>query len=190
MNKECELLIRYYSNYFSDNRNKKAKELTVKEVLIVVKFDSKLKDIYGFRNISTDFVKKYCEFQFLYWSKLKTRFGSYVPISWVYGDKAFKRWQSKHKVSDYIVNTTIDNIATQRISNIKNNINSFEKISVYEEKLKKQRYDKPERLSWCILNTTLFHPQSALCLKCTDKQDCKKILQSTFPNIYNLRKVS
>lgn len=163
---------------------------SVKEKKTIEKFIYLLDEYYGLESIGDGFMDNYFQFQFLYWKDLKTRFNDYKPIGWYIGQKAFNRWTDSDKSkSSFIVRkhfTEALKIETVKPSLSKHNGELILKINPQEE-INKKKYSGTERLSYCILTTTLFNPKSDICIGCDQSVDCQKILKEMYPKFYEIR---
>lgn len=159
-------------------------------------FIIKISKITNVNSINIDYVCEYCEFQYNYWHQLKTQHK--IQMSWIFGDKAFKRWiEYKDKIKQkkffkYKTKLKVDinfSIKNKIVKNI--NFDEIRKgfliIKEHEEIEKRRFFNSDKGLIWCTNETTLYNHKSSLCLTCKNKEDCKVILKDVFPLISKVR---
>lgn len=136
----------------------------------------------------------YFLYTYNYWHELKTHRA--ITLGWIIGSKAFDRFNEERNV-----------LARKRIySNLKivGNLHIefnkliykytakrkwFSDVKSYEEKEKSKFFNTEKGYGWCLVMTSLFHPQSAHCAKCKFKESCKQTLQQEYPIIAQNRSI-
>lgn len=144
---------------------------------------------YSLASIGNQFIYDYITFQFNYWTQKDTRFGKSVPIGWVFGAKAFKRWLER---PNHWKHHTAKNLAVKGITpGILIGLN-FKKPNALEihqsEEQEKLRFLNDEiGFANCIESTTLYNHLSEYCQKCIHVLECKNLLKVNYLNVYLLR---
>lgn len=151
---------------------------------IVDSFITLLDEDYGIESVGEYLLYQYFSFQLNYWCEKDTRFGKKFQLGWFIGKKAYERWQNKTELELYHSYKT----ASKYNFYYKHKTGSFvdDKIREYEE-IEKKRFDGDERIANCLQTTTLYHPKSINCIRCSEKKLCKELLKENYPNIYILR---
>lgn len=119
---------------------------------------------------------------------VKGRFQIYDFI----GKKAFDYWKKRNTKFDYLLR---DNFVLKKykISISDLYLQQYEILQIeseinYTEELEKKRFfNTPKGFNHCIDTTTLYHPLSENCEKCSFKNDCIEVLKLNHLNIYKSR---
>lgn len=148
-----------------------------------------------------DFLIKYFEFQYSYYSGLKTRFGKgVVMINWIIGDKAIKRYETRdiknNRYAKFFLNKNSSeyfkkqslNLSERRQEKLKIKEKYVLEVHPIEEQFKQSFFNTEKGFVFCCTTTTLFNLKSDLCKKCDFAKQCKETLQANYPLIYKLRK--
>lgn len=112
-----------------------------------------------------------------------------IRFNWLYGKSSIKRWNKVNKrervraVRKDIKKRVKINVV-KKSSSMALMLNSLKPV---EENFKAQFHNTKKGLSWCVANTTLYFHKSALCVSCNFRDDCKEILRTEFPKVYNIR---
>jgi len=142
---------------------------------------------------NVDFLIAYFEFQFSHYYGVQTKYGkNQIMFNWIIGQKAIQRYEQRDISKRWLVRLKNKNIKL----NLKKVVNQFNKPKIkYENKLynfeeneKKRYYNDPKGLFYCLITTTLYNPMSNLCLNCNNKEECKTLLKTEFPNTFKLRR--
>ena len=148
---------------------------------------------YKIETIGDNFITKYFIFQFDYWVNLDlTSYNKTINLPYIIGKKAFDRWVKRNRDFDYTIDKVdINKKLTIRQSDLLSIITKEgvikEGISRGEE-IEKNRFQGTKRqLLHCIENTTLYNSKSKVCITCSEKRDCKKILEKRFPQVFHHR---
>lgn len=167
-----------------------------KQDMVLDKFIDYLDEEYGINHVTVDLLIKYFSFQFSYWAdqniSVKKGLGKRIMFSWIVGKKAFARWKdSKNKskvwyfTKEITIDIDIDEIYT--IFEIEET-HDLIKPSDYEIREKRRFYNTDRGFLNCIENTTLYaYDSSLICIKCKFKSECKKLLKSKYPELYEGR---
>lgn len=190
-----KLIVRVYETYyiayfhnqgyrFTPNKNHKS---------LIDNFIKWLDSEYGIESIGSDFIIRYFDYQFWYWSNInyKNRF----QLTWVIGKKAINRWKEeveggKLSKKEYFIRKDLNVDFNKIVSDIleeevKDDIRGFEE----KENLEKLKYyNTLAGFVNCIENTTMYR-SCQLCFTCDYKEECKDILKKTYPKIYYKRKI-
>lgn len=160
-----------------------------KQEKIIDNFISKLDENYSIASIGIDFLVRYFLFQFYYWKNKNIKRN--IQIEWVIGKKALDRflYNGFNEKFEYFINkeNTIDfspiyhKFAKQ---NYQPNFNEESK----RERVEKLRFFNTEKgLVNCLENTSLYNPDSDLCIQCKFQEDCKKLLKENYFKLYKIR---
>jgi hypothetical protein len=178
----CVKLVEYFIQNISSNEDF-CYNLLENEKKILEKFIKK-NNKKGF-----DFLSKYIEFQFNFWRGCEINFLK-IRMSWIFGDKAVKRFEEKKQISPYF--SHIRKQIPLNITSILNPPNQnydYCEIKPWEEKEKERFFNKKEGLIWCLDVTTLYNPKSIFCEDCNNKFTCKNLLETNLPKVYKKREI-
>lgn len=117
--------------------------------------------------IERDYFWNYIVYQIKYWVEKKTRFNGKIYVSWVFGDKAIKRWLSKNENYLYFSEQFL------REYDIKRPIQYY----AFKVDLQKKRelYSSSEEGYLLCIEEDLFSLKSSICKKCKYLNICKII---------------
>jgi hypothetical protein len=160
----------------------------------IVLLDKKI----GINRIGSDFIGDYVQNQLSYWLNLDTKLGvGVIPISWVFGKKAFDRWFEKsYKQNQYTSKLNLKNVNNQGIKGqnkqvLQKSLKSLKQIYTNiletEEAMKQITLNQEHGLLNCVQTTTLYNHKSQNCLMCNYTEKCKEILKENFPLINKTR---
>ncbi len=154
----------------------------------------------GLKRVGLDWIIEFVELSFHWWYKSNhLKFGlSSIKLNWIIGKNSIERFdkvKNKHYILTFFkkeirvkVGLSVRNKLKLKSSTIlEANRNWLLELSEDEENFKKQFYNKPEGLLWCVSNTTLFNHKSELCQKCNNRSRCKEILKKNMPRLFKLR---
>lgn len=170
---------------------------TKREEVSIRNFANLLKERYSEGAIGSQWLFYYFSFQFEYWREKDTRTAKGLPkVEWVVGEKAFSRWLTKSKDFLYFCNEGVLKLNKElKQSKVKSLIqespqlqSQYQLLQPWEEDLKNKSLNQKAGLVQCLTFTTLYHHRSLACQVCNFKTDCKALLLSNYPNIYNKRK--
>jgi hypothetical protein len=139
-------------------------------------------------SMDEDWLFYYLAFQFEYWDEKRKYMRFKISPSYIFGDKAFKRYEDK--VSTYGNNWmyfTENFIRGYQLDNTEYYKKDLSQISIPEEN-DKLRFEGKERLANCIINTTLYNRKSKTCVTCNFMITCKRVQEIKYPGIFKLRK--
>ena len=158
------------------------------------KFLVLLNERYKLETIGVNFLITYFVFQFDYWNKCeikeKTNWSNRIQLTGIIGDKAFVRWNTRDINFDW---TMYQSEFLRKYKIITREIKDFFKeektlITNIAEELEKKRFYQTDRgFLNCIQTTTLYNHHSKLCILCKSKVDCKTMLKTNYPKIYEIR---
>jgi hypothetical protein len=159
--------------------------LVPKDFVCLSNFIKTLSKHYQLITLADDFINNYIQFQVQYWSNLRNvrTYEKYIPIAWIFGDKAFKRYLARGTYKQIYFDEN-------KIVKFKSSSKSSEKLlppSIHEEVPKDQVSNDKQRLDWCIVTTTLYHPLSDICKVCVCQEKCKDLLKEDYPESYKKR---
>jgi len=123
------------------------------------------------------------------------------PLNWIVSKTLFKEFLDSSKGKKYVMGEKLRKEKTklgndEQIlikSKIKKKIENKNKEKMLVclnqlEELEKQRYYNSDKgFYWCVDFTTLANPMSWLCSNCKNFDNCKKMLESNFKGVYDLR---
>lgn len=146
-------------------------------------------DSFDTNIIGMSFIKKYLEYQFQSWfnTGMDKDYSRTVRFSWMFGQKAVKRWHvfspetNAKIVSGHIKKLGIYRAKERRETKIPELIL---KVRSVEEHFKREYHNTKRGFAWCIANTTLYNHKSSFCVRCTFKNDCKRVLKEQYPKVY------
>lgn len=144
---------------------------------------------YKLECIGDQFLVTYFIFQFAYWAELNIEsYNNKIMLTYIIGPKAFQRWLMRDMDYDYTIK--LFQIKKTQVTTSE----ALEAIAEYsDERVDKLKHEEIERGRFkgtdrqflhCIENTTLMQPKSVHCMTCPDRNDCKKLLEERFPQIY------
>jgi len=112
-----------------------------------------------------------------------------IRFNWVYGKSSIRRWNKVNKrervrVVRKDIKKRVKINVVKKSSSMALMLNSLKPV---EENFKAQFHNTKKGLSWCVANTTLYFHKSALCVSCNFRDNCKEILRTEFPKVYNIR---
>jgi len=143
---------------------------------------------YNIESLGDQFIVNYFIFQFKYWIQLDIQaFNKQINLSYIIGPKAFQRYIDRDVEFDWTLTSVVfkktEILKSQLLRVIE--ITSDRKDELRYEELEKQRFQKSDRqFLHCIENTTLYTPKSKHCLTCTEKIECKNLLEEKYPQIF------
>lgn len=131
--------------------------------------------------LGPNYLQRYLAFQDEYWSGLKLTYSDgRVTFPYIFGITPLNRFYSRDRNYDYQFDGKL----------------SLKEISSWFETeiiQLKQEYTNPLRamhlntdkgLVFCIDHTTLYDSLDQSCIACKEKDTCKKLLATNYPNIY------
>lgn len=143
-------------------------------------------------SIGEEFVRKFAEYGMNCLFNNKNHDSDYaykVRFTWVFGKNQINRWKkSGINKSVYATRKGIKqskNISLQNKTGEKSTLINL--VRSQEEVFKGIYFNTKRGFLWCISNTTLYFHKSSWCVKCQFKNDCKKVLATEFPKMYELR---
>lgn len=175
-------IISFYEYFYSHkygNSSYKFKP-TEKAVEVIEKFLHYLDLKYKLVCLGKDFLTRYYTFQFKrVEGQVFKRFSSKdkagkVQIYDIVGKKAIEYWENRDVKFDFTINMPI---------NIDRKID-YLSISISEEIEKKRFYNTDRGILNCLEKTSLFDHKSVICVLCSFKNNCKKLLEQNYHNIY------
>lgn len=178
---------KYYLLFTKKIFQKEIEGLSQTEEKLLISFEKYLVDQYS-RSVGSLFLYDYFAFQYEYWLGLDTWIGKgKIPVSWIVGKKAIGRWISRPyrdltKARAIIKQYQIPPIIEEKTEKI-----NVTKIQEWEELEKSRFHNTEEGLGLCVHTTSLFNPNSDLCVTCTSQEKCKEILKKDYPLVYAKR---
>ena len=119
----------------------------------------------GLDSIGENFIFDYTVFQFNYYEEKKTR--KDIQVNWVYGKKAFERWQKKGESYGYFNSLLINRY------DIEKPINDFDfDKEIYKDRERNRFYNTEVGNSYCLMINLNTNPKSKLCRFCKYKKVC------------------
>lgn len=137
------------------------------------------------------FVRDFLLYQFQSWFNdgSEKDYTHSIRVSWCFGKPAVARWKSNSAGTNaFIVRKGLKsrvNVASNHLSKERSAV--FLAVRKTEEKYKAEFYGDKRGLLWCRANTTLYYHKSSYCAACVFKNECKTMLQESYPAIYKLR---
>ena len=144
-------------------------------------------ETYG-DGVGENFIREFAEYGMQSWfnSGSQRDYTHAVRFNWIFSKSAIKRWDAlPGHVRTKVVRKNLKKNA--KIDTTKKSSTLTELLLTVresEERFKREYYNTPRGLLWCIANTTLFFHKSALCVGCKFKDDCKEALKDNFPKLY------
>ena len=129
----------------------------------------------------------YVSFQYDYWSSKDLKYAnSIIPANMVFGDKALERWNSRREHFTYFSVKYVDskNMSLETIYPKKKVAMSTIEV---EDEDRILHYGSEDGFANCLIETSLFDPQSKHCPKCPFREYCKKVLKDQYYELYLLR---
>lgn len=162
---------------------------TPKQQKQVENFTVLLSKKIGENAIDSGFIFDFMCFQFNLRKDQKTRFGKgMVMLNHVIGNKAIDLWIKKGDSWKFHVEKFIKEFRIHRPVE-ESKIQDTDALQSGEERTRAMFLNQDEGLEVCVNTTTLFHPNSDSCLKCSVKLECQSIQLDIYPDIYHKRKV-
>lgn len=116
--------------------------------------------------INEKFIWEYIAFQMAYWYDKNTKFN--LQASWIFGDKAINRWNSKQDNWEYFTQQFLNKVGIERpISFYKANL-----VNVFEEE-RARYFNTDDGFMNCLLNAC-YSEHSNYCKICDFKDICKQ----------------
>ena len=112
-----------------------------------------------------------------------------IRFNWLYGKSSIKRWNKVNK-RERVRAVRKDIKKRVKINVVKKSSSMYlmlNSLKPVEENFKAQFHNTKKGLSWCVANTALYFHKSALCVSCNFRDNCKEILRTEFPKVYNIR---
>lgn len=187
-----KFIAHYYEEIFSQLTGNKAyvfepKEIQLKQIKNFIIFIEKE---IGKSSIDEDFIFYYMVFQFERRKDQKTKFGvGRIPLNHVIGKTSWEKWLKKPDNWKYWADVFIENYSIKRIKK-EEHLKSTITLDEQEEKIKEyltRSYEDNIQM-FCSDSTTLYHPDSPICVKCVSKDLCIELLKEIYPKIYVNRK--
>lgn len=177
-----ESVVRFYVYFYNKVSGRVASGLKDTELKMIDKFLVSIGSSAG-----ESFLFKYMCYQFYYWHNLDTRLGKgIIPIAWVVGDKAFKRWSDGDHWYQHsaVLHTKFGILRSDLIKVVPEGI-----LLTYdnEEKDKALYYNTAKGLIFCSDYTSMYHPNSPVCKSCVNSSDCIDIMKRTLSSVYKNR---
>ena len=148
-----------------------------------------IKKHYPNRIIGKTFLWNYFVFQFNYWEDLTIEaFHGQFNANLVIGVKAFKRFLARSVEHDYIFETS-EIIQKYNLKKSELNEKPIE-LSIhrrYEVPVKTKYHNTDKGFATCIKLTSLYDHVHLICLRCNYSTDCKKLLKTNNPELYDAR---
>lgn len=120
----------------------------------------------------------------------KKNWNDKIVLTYIISKHAFERWLSRNKDFDFTIRTSpflkMYKINLLEITNV---LGKSEKdgLNRSEEHEKERFHNTLKGLTQCVLTTTLYNHRSKLCVTCNNKDDCKKLLENNYPELYKER---
>jgi hypothetical protein len=196
-----KLIMELYQEYYiqiSGHKNYTFRP-TGNDKKLIARYAHWMWNVYGKESVGLNILIQYFDFQFNYYCRLDTRFGrGVIMLNWVIGDKARKRWQERDKDWDFAVKFTLNRDTNQKfnryfltaVSQVQTEKRRKYLLELGVDERQKQRYYNSQRgFAICLSSTTLYNPKSPFCKGCLFADDCRKILQASYPKIFELRQL-
>lgn len=174
-------IISYYGYFIRaiGYKNYTTKPLSANEKKVTEHFIQILQKQYSLSSIGPNFLFQYFTFQFQYYSTLKMRWGKWIMLPWIIGEKAFKRWEKKKENWWYWCekflqekNVKFDEIVHREINGVT--------LNQWEELEKGKYFNTDKGLVNCLNHTTLYNSHSLFCMRCQFRRKCKYLLQLNY----------
>jgi len=156
--------------------------------LRAVKFIEAIDDDIGLININKHWLFNYICYQFSFYDALIGQRVKKNVFSWIFGEKALSRWNNRNKDTWLFYTQEFQ----QQHSLYFDLCEQFDttQLDSYEENIKRSYTNDQQRLSKCMLTTTLYNRKSIPCLLCVCKKTCKKVLSENYREVYEQRLIA
>lgn len=149
------------------------------------KFEKLINKHYEKSSFGPNALSRYFMFQYDYWLELETRVHKgRIPLDWIVGKKAIERWINfPYRDLTKARNTTSKYQITENLFKPRRKVDVAD-LKPHEEIEKARHHNQDGGLVNCIEFTTLFNQQSPWCETCNKSDECKLVLQTTYPKIF------
>lgn len=202
-----EILVDIYPKVYRNLTGSKTYKfkLDEKRSLQIDKFLDKVLSLI--KSPGEDFLVRYLQYAFGKYAGRKNHWGgkNAFPLTWIISvkllkeflevnkdDKEIKKWRFNRERKE--IRETTGKKSTDLIKSDKRKQREWKEkkgilLTVNElEEAEKERYHNTNKGKyWCIDFTTLFNPVSELCESCKFAEECKRLLEKNYPNIYKVR---
>ena len=142
-------------------------------------------------SVGEEFVRRFEEFgmNHLFSVKRDDEYVYKVKFSWIFGKRPIERFnRSGLGCSAYVTRKGIKRKRRISLQSGRGDkaalINS---VRSQEERFKEMYFNTKRGMMWCVSNTTLYFHKSGWCARCVFKSECKKILSTEYPRIFESR---
>ncbi len=140
-------------------------------------------------SLGESYLQMYINYQFR--SLLRLNRVRMILPTWVFGDKALKRWERRGKNFHWEFDSNLIGISQIDIQPKRKPGDTIDtnKLMLVEE-LERKRYLNIKKfvgLLWCLSETSLYHPKSEYCPTCIYREKCMEIFRMNYPHIYRER---
>lgn len=156
---------------------------------LVTKFLQFCDKKWKIQTLGENFLWNYLLFQFQYWDGLEiVSFNNKINFSFIFGEKAYKRYVDRDVEYDWQLQES------NLVSKYKITQDDFS--SLFSKSQSSVFYQNPTRLiglntlnglNNCLEFTTLYDFKDVSCILCKYKEECKKLLETNYPDIYKSR---
>lgn len=130
-------------------------------------FNNALKKFYDIESLDQWFYWHYFLFQFTYWSGKKTRFEGAIPLNWILGKEAVKKWLNKPENWDYWCFEFLKKRQLELPV-------VFNKCNLKEiESMDRRRYYGQEQGFLLCQELDLYNPKHKDCILCKFRKKCQ-----------------
>lgn len=166
---------------------------------LIFKFIYWLRSKYIKEHITVNLMIQYFEFQFSrYVGTYSTGYGkNKIMLNWLIGEKAIGAWESRDIQKKWLVRFKVKKDVGLRLNKAFQSENSVKRLrktkasfletNVIEEQYKQKFFNQLTGFLLCDMNTTLIHPKSEFCCKCQFANECKELLKTKYPLLYQMR---
>lgn len=189
-------LFKFYVIQITKNESYRFKINSVNEKQIL-NFIEVVNKFTNSTSLGKDYLKDYMEYQFNFWYKIERTLdkNKELQISWVIGNKAFKRWtdrtEKQKKATSYFIRKGLKTdikIAKVFDEHHSEYVKLLNDINFSEENEKERFLNTTKGFINCQISTTLFNHKSKNCSVCRSSLDCKELLKNNMVKVYKARK--
>lgn len=187
-----QAIVDLYELFYKKFTGKKRFKLDLKrknQEKTIDNFINKLDQNYSIASIGIDFLVRYFLFQFYYWKGKDIKRN--IQIEWIIGKKALERFKVNgfNEKFEYFINkeNTIDFSPVYHKFAQQYYQPNFNEESKKERAEKLRFFNTQDGLANCLENTSLYNPDSDICIECKFKEDCKELLRENYYKLYKMR---